>query len=88
MRVIVRVALTFAGVLVILGCLAAVAGAIAGWTATQVCGGTVRDHFCVTTGPASDLSAGPWWYVGLAVALFLLAVCVFTVRERLRTTRN
>ena len=85
MRVTARVVVTVAGVLVVLACLGSVGSAIAEWTSTQTCGGTGRDHFCVTTGPGSGLSHGPWTYMGVGLALLLLAVCLFTLRERIRT---
>ena len=82
------VALTILGVLAVLGCLGAVGAAIAAWTSTEVCfagGKPGVPSDCVRTGPASDLSYGPWTYVGLAIGLFALAACLFTVRERIRT---
>ena len=88
MRSAARVALTFAGVLVILACLGSVASAIVAWTSTQCYPeGQTRGNgsICVRTGHAAGLTHSPWTYLGLGLALFLLAVCVFTVRERIRT---
>ena len=78
------VAMTILGVLAVLGCLGSVVNAISLWTSTDVCFPDGKPR-CVTTGPASGLTHGPWLYLGLALGLFLLAVCLFTLRERIRT---
>lgn len=81
------VALTILGALAVVGCLGAVGATIAVWTSTPVCFPESKPGVaaCVRTGPASDLTHGPWTYAGVALGLFLLAVCLFTLRERIRT---
>ena len=87
MRFSGRSVLTIFGVLAVLGFLGSVTSAVVAWTSTQTCFPSTRPghhRVCVTTGPASELTLGPWAYLGLAIGLCVLGVCLFTLRERIR----
>ncbi|HEY2355175.1 MAG TPA: hypothetical protein VGH79_09795 [Gaiellaceae bacterium] len=88
MRSVGRTALTIAGVLALLACAGAVVKGVDAWTSPQTrCVTEQRpgaDAFCARTVPVSGLAKVPWTYVGVALALLLLAVCLFTLRERVR----
>jgi hypothetical protein len=70
-----------------MGCLGSVAAAVVLWASTPECYPLSEPSgriVCTRTGAASDLSQGPWTYLGLSVALLLLAVFLFTLREQIR----
>jgi hypothetical protein len=81
--------LTFLGVLAVLGFAGSVAKTVEVWRSPQTkCVYIARpgaDAFCATTVPVTGLAKVPWTYLGLSVGLLLLAVCLFTLRERIRT---
>ena len=86
-----RVVLTFAGVSAVIGCLGSVAAAVVAWTSTRCFPeGEARGNssICVGTGNAADLTHSPWTYLALGLGLFLLAVCLFTARERISGCRS
>jgi hypothetical protein len=88
MRSVAPAVLTVAGVLALLGFFGSVAKAVEVWRTPQTtCVFDRRpgaEGFCMSTVPVSGLAKVPWTYLGLSVALLLLAVCLFTVRERIR----
>jgi hypothetical protein len=81
-------ALTAAGVVAVLGFLGSVAKAVEVWRTPQTrCvfdGRPGIEGICATTVPVTGLAKVPWAYLGLGVGLFLLAVCIFTLRERIQ----
>ncbi len=89
MRSIAPSVLTVAGVVAVLGFFGSVAKAVEVWRSPQT--RCVRDltpsvdRFCGSTVPVTGLAKVPWGYLGLSVGLLLLAVCLFTARERIRT---
>jgi len=89
MRSLGASALTAAGVAALIGVFGSVAKAVEVWRSPQtrcIAGrGTGADRFCSASVPVTGLAKVPWTYLGLALALLLLAVCIFTLRERLRT---
>jgi hypothetical protein len=89
MRSLGGAALTTAGVLALLGVAASVAKTVAVWrsprTACVYIARPGADGFCASTVPVTGLAKVPWAFLGLSVALLLLAVCLFTLRERIRT---
>ena len=82
-------ALTAAGVLALLGFFGSVAKAVDVWRSPQTeCVSDGRpgvEGFCSATVPVTGLAKVPWTYVGLSLGLLLLAVFLFTLRERIRT---
>ena len=80
--------LTAAGALAVLGFFGSVAKAVVAWRTPQTrCVSDGRqgvEGICASTVPVSGLSKVPWTYLGLGLALLLLAVCIFTLRERIR----
>jgi hypothetical protein len=89
MRSLGRAVLTLAAVLALLGVAGSVTKAVRVWTSPQTrCVSDSRpgaDGFCEATVPVSWLAKTPWTYLGLSVALFLLAVFLFSLRDRIRT---
>ena len=89
MRSLAPSVLTAAGVLAVLGFFGSVAKAVEVWRSPQTrCvfdGRPGVEGFCATTVPVTGLAKVPWTYLGLSLALLLLAVCLFTLRERVRT---
>ena len=89
MRSLAPSLLTAAGVLAVIGFFGSVAKAVEVWRSPQTrCVFDARpgiEGFCATTVPVTGLAKVPWSYLGLSLALLLLAVCVFTLRERIRT---
>jgi len=80
--------LTAAGALAVLGFFGAIAKGVQAWrTPHTVCirsGYPGAEGYCTMTAPVTGLAKVPWGYVGLSVGLFLLAVCIFTLRERMQ----
>jgi hypothetical protein len=89
MRSLAPSVLTAAGVVALLGFFGSVAKTVEVWRAPQTqCVSEMRpgaDGFCASTVPVTGLAKVPWAYLGLSLALLLLAVCLFTLRERIRT---
>jgi hypothetical protein len=89
MRSLAPPVLTAAGVLAVLGFFGSVAKAVEVWrsplTACVRDGRPGAEGICASTVPVTGLAKVPWTYLGLALALLLLAVCLFTLRERIRT---
>jgi hypothetical protein len=89
MRSLAASLFTAAGVLAVLGFAGSVAKTVQVWrTPETTCVRDMRpgaEGFCLSTVPVSGLAKVPWTYLGLSVALLLLAVCIFTLRERIRT---
>ncbi len=89
MRSLGRAVLYAAGVLAVLGFAGSVAKTVVAWTSTQTACVSDRrpgaDGFCEATVRVSGLAKVPWTYLGLSLALLLLAVCLFTLHERVRT---
>jgi hypothetical protein len=88
MRSLGGAVLTAAGVAALLGFFGSIAKAVEVWRSPQTT--CVFDHrpgaegFCVSTVSVTGLAKVPWTYLGLGVALLVLAVCLFTLRERIR----
>ena len=82
-------ALTVAGVLALLGFFGSVAKAVQAWRSPHTtCVFDRRpgaEGFCMSTVRVSGLARVPWTYLGLSLALLLLAVVLFTLRERNQT---
>jgi hypothetical protein len=89
MRSLTLALLTTAGVLAVLGFIGSAAKAVDVWRSPQTrCvyeGRPGIDAYCARDVPVTGLAKVPWSYLGLSVALLLLAVCLFTLRERIRT---
>ena len=89
MRSFGQAVLTAAGVLAVLGFFGSVAKAVVEWTSPQTAcvsdGRPGAEGFCASTVPVSGLAKVPWTYLGLGLALLLLAVCLFTLRERIQS---
>ncbi len=89
MRSLAPSVLTATGVVALLGFFGSVAKTVEVWRSPQTrCVTTVRpgvDAFCTSTVPVTGLAKVPWTYLGLSLALLLLAVFLFTLRERIRT---
>ena len=81
--------LTAAGALAVLGFFGSVAKAVVVWRSPQTAcvsdGRSGVEGFCSATVPVTGLAKVPWTYLGLSVSLLLLAVFLFTLRERVRT---
>ena len=81
--------LTTAGVLALLGFFGSVARTVQVWRSPQTrCVPDMRpgvESFCASSVPVTGLAKVPWAYLGLSLGLLLLAVCLFTLRERIRT---
>lgn len=81
--------LTAAGVLALLGFVGSVAKTVEVWRSPQTACLSDRrpgaDGFCTATVPVTGLAKVPWTYVGIGVGLLMLAICLFTLRERIRT---
>jgi hypothetical protein len=88
MRSFAASVLTAAGVLAILGFFGGVAKTVEVWRTPQTTcvyeGGTRPDSYCARDVAVTGLAKVPWTYLGLSVALLLLALCVFTLRERIQ----
>jgi hypothetical protein len=88
MRSFAGALLTTAGVLAVLGLAGSVAKAVEVWRSPHTrCVYIARpgvDGICASTVPVTGLAKVPWTYLGLGLALLLLAVCLFTLRERIR----
>jgi hypothetical protein len=88
MRSLAPAVLTTAGVLALLGLAGSVAKAVEVWRSPQTrCVYIARpgvEGYCASSVPVTGLAKVPWMYLGLALALLLLAVCLFTLRERIR----
>lgn len=88
MRSLAPSVLTAAGVCALLGFFGSVAKAVEVWRTPQTrCVYIARpgaDGFCSMSVPVTGLAKVPWGYVGLSVGLLVLAVCLFTLRERIR----
>jgi hypothetical protein len=80
--------LTTAGVIAVLGVFGSVAKTVEVWRSPQTAcvsdGRRGIEGFCSSTVPVTGLAKVPWTYLGLSLALVLLAVCLFTLRERIR----
>jgi len=89
MRSLGWTALTVAGVLALLGFFGSVAKTVEVWrsprTACVYEGRPGVDAYCARDVPVTGLAKVPWTYLGLSLGLLLLALCVFTLRERIRT---
>ena len=89
MRSLAPSVLTAAGVVALLGFFGSVAKTVEVWRSPQTaCVSSGRpgvEGFCASTVPVTGLAKVPWTYLGLSLALLLLAVCLFTLRERIRT---
>ena len=89
MRSLAPSALTAAGVVALLGFFGSVTKTVEVWRSPQTaCVSTGRpgvEGFCASTVPVTGLAKVPWTYLGLSLALLLLAVFLFTLRERIRT---
>ena len=87
MRSFAGALLTTAGVLAVLGFFGGVAKTVEVWRSPQTrCvyeGRPGIDAYCARDVPVTGLAKVPWTYLGLSVALLLLAVCLFTLRERI-----
>lgn len=91
MRSFGHAVLTVAGVVTVLGFIGSVAAAIAAWTSTRCSSEGLAlgiGVYCVRTGYAARLTHSPWTYLALGMGLFLLAVCIFTARERIRPAES
>jgi hypothetical protein len=81
--------LTVAGVVALLGFFGSVAKTVQVWRSPQTrCVPDLRpgvESFCGSSVPVTGLAKVPWTYLGVSVALLVLAVCLFTLRERIRT---
>jgi hypothetical protein len=90
MRSMAPSVLTAAGVVALFGFFGSVAKAVKVWTSPQTkCVSDGRqgiEGFCSSTVPVSGLEKVPWGYLGLSLALLLLALCLFTLRERIRAS--
>jgi hypothetical protein len=88
MRSFAGAVLTAAGVLAVLGFVGSVAKAVQVWRSPLTrCVYIARpgvEGYCASTVPVTGLAKVPWTYLGLGLALLLLAVCLFTLRERIR----
>jgi hypothetical protein len=89
MRSLAPSVLTTAGVLAVLGFIGSAAKAVEVWRSPQTTcvyeGGLGIDAYCARDVAVTGLAKVPWAYLSLSVGLLLLAVCLFTLRERIRT---
>lgn len=89
MRSLAPSVLTAAGVCALLGFFGSVAKAVEMWRTPQTrCvynSSPGAEGFCSMTVPVTGLAKVPWAYAGLSLTLLLLAVFLFTLRERIRT---
>ncbi len=80
---------TTAGVAALLGFFGSVAKTVEVWRSPRTACVSNRnpgaEGFCARTVPVTGFAKVPWTYVGLGLALLLLAFCLFALRERLRT---
>ena len=87
-RAFVGSLLTAGGVVAVLGLFGSVAKTVEVWRSPQTaCVYIARpgpDGYCASSVPVTGLAKVPWAYLGLSLALLLLAVFLFTLRERIR----
>ena len=80
--------LTAAGVAALIGFCGSVAKTVEVWRSPQTAcvsdGRRGVEGFCSSTVPVTGLAKVPWTYLGLSLALILLALFLFTLRERIR----
>lgn len=92
MRSVVPSVLTAAGVVTLLGFFGSVAKTVEVWRTPQtrcvVDGRPGVEGICARTVPVTGLAKVPWAYLGLGVGLLLLAVCIFTLRERIQAEQS
>jgi len=88
MRPFAGALLTTAGVVAILGFFGSAAKTVEVWRSPRTTcvyeGRPGIDAFCNRDVPVTGLAKVPWTYLGLSLALVLLAVFLFTLRERIR----
>jgi hypothetical protein len=81
--------LTAAGVVTLLGFFGSVAKTVEVWRSPQTkCvynASPGADGFCAMSVSVTGFAKVPWAYLGLSVGLLLLAVCIFTLRERIQS---
>jgi hypothetical protein len=87
-RSFVGALLTTAGVVAVLGLFGSVAKTVEVWRSPETTcvyeGRPGFDAFCARDVPVTGLAKVPWTYLGLSLALVLLAIALFTLRERIR----